>query len=90
MPRLSEDDVEERLRGLTGWERSGDTIRRVYPFPDFKAAMAFVNRVAERAEAMNHHPDIVINYNRVTLSLISHDTGGLTERDFRRATRIDS
>jgi 4a-hydroxytetrahydrobiopterin dehydratase len=89
MPRLSDSEIDERLRGLTGWERSGAEIRKEYRHADFKSAMAFVNRVAELAEAADHHPDIVINYNRVTLALTSHDSGGLTERDFRLAARID-
>jgi 4a-hydroxytetrahydrobiopterin dehydratase len=87
--RLSEEDVRARLAGCPGWELAGDEIRKVYSFPDFKAAMAFVNRVADLAEAANHHPDILINYNRVTLSLTTHDSGGLTDRDFRLAGRID-
>ena len=75
---------------MPGWELSGKEIRRVYTFPDFQRSMAFVNRVAELAEAMDHHPDILVNYSRVTLTLSSHDAGGLTDRDFRLAGQIDS
>jgi 4a-hydroxytetrahydrobiopterin dehydratase len=89
MARLSDEEVRGRLASCPGWVLADDEIRRVYPFPDFKAAMAFVNRVAELAEAADHHPDILINYNRVTLTLTSHDSGGLTDRDFRLAARID-
>ena len=89
MPRLSDDDVRTRLAGLPGWERQGDTIRRTYKFPDFKAAMAFANRVAGLAEAQDHHPDMLVQYGAVTLTLSSHDAGGLTARDFRLAHTID-
>jgi 4a-hydroxytetrahydrobiopterin dehydratase len=65
-------------------------IEKAYTFDDFKGSMAFVNRVAALAEEVDHHPDILILYNRVTLSLTSHDSGGLTERDFHLAGRIDA
>jgi 4a-hydroxytetrahydrobiopterin dehydratase len=90
MARLGESDIEERLRQLPGWERRGDEIRRTYSFPDFKGSMAFVNRVAALAEAADHHPDILVTYSKVTLTLTSHDAGGLTERDFRLAASIDT
>jgi 4a-hydroxytetrahydrobiopterin dehydratase len=86
--RLSEAEVARRLAGLAGWERSGDEIRRTFAFADFKAALAFVNRVGEQAEAANHHPDIDIRYSKVTLALTTHDAGGLTDRDFELAERI--
>jgi 4a-hydroxytetrahydrobiopterin dehydratase len=90
MPRLSSDEVRKRLSALPGWERQGREIRRTYAFGGFEAAMAFVNRVAALAEAMNHHPDIHVQYDKVTLALTSHDTRGLTDRDFRLAAKIDS
>jgi 4a-hydroxytetrahydrobiopterin dehydratase len=90
MPRLSDSEIEERLQGLPGWERAGSEIRKEYRHADFKSAMAFVNRVADLAEAADHHPDILVSYSRVTLTLTSHDSGGLTERDFRLAARIDA
>jgi len=88
--RLAEAAIKERLAGLAGWEREGEAIRKEYRFADFAEAMAFVTRTALQAEAMNHHPDILINYSRVTLTLTSHDASGLTERDFRLAAKIDS
>ena len=88
MPGLSEDAISASLASLSGWERVGDVICRQFHFADFKAAMAFVNRVAGLAEEANHHPDILIEYDSVTLTLSSHDVGGLTERDFRLAARI--
>ena len=63
---------------------------RRYEFGDFAAAMVFVNRVAEKAEAAGHHPDIDIRYNKVRLALISHDKGGITQRDMRMAGELDS
>ena len=90
MARLDESDIEQRLRQLPGWERHGDEIRRTYSFPDFNGSMAFVNRVAELAEDADHHPDILVTYAKVTLTLTSHDAGGLTDRDFRLAARIDA
>lgn len=89
MARLSEDEIRERLTAVPGWERQGEAIRRTYRFADFKAAMAFANRVAELAEAQDHHPDMLVQYGSVTLTLSSHDAGGLTARDFRLAQTID-
>ncbi len=90
MALLSEDEIRAGLAGLPGWERTGPQIRKVFTFADFKGSMAFVNRVAGLAEAMNHHPDILVSYSRVTLTLSSHDAGGLTDRDFRLARQIDA
>ncbi len=91
MARLNPQEARERVKALPGWELLGSEIeiRKVYVFSDFKGSMLFVNRVAELAEAMDHHPDILISYRRVTLTLTSHDSGGLTDRDFRLAGRID-
>jgi len=87
---LSQSDVELSLQKLPGWASRDRSIERVFQFADFAAAMRFVNRVAEAAEAANHHPDITINYNKVTLALISHDSGGVTQRDVRMAGEINS
>jgi len=90
MTLLSDDDVRARLAAIPGWERHGSEIRKTYSFDSFKAAMAFSNRVAEIADAADHHPDILVQYRKVTLALTSHDAGGLTERDFRLAAKIDA
>lgn len=87
--RLTEDEIARRLLALPGWERDGDAIRRAYPFPDFKAAMAFANAVADKAEARDHHPDLLVQWGRVTLTLSTHSAGGLTALDFDLATEID-
>lgn len=86
---LSEAEVQQALRQLPGWKRNGNAIDRQFQFPDFVKAMEFVNQIAEAAEAVNHHPDILISYNKVTLSLVSHDSGGVTGRDIRMAARIN-
>lgn len=86
---LSEHDVRNALLKVPGWHVNGKAIERLFRFPDFKGAMEFVNRVAEAAEEAGHHPDITITYNKVTLTLISHDSGGVTERDVKLAGRIN-
>jgi 4a-hydroxytetrahydrobiopterin dehydratase len=88
MKPLSEAEITDRLARLPDWERHGSEIRRTFAFTDFKGAMSFVNRVAELAEAMDHHPDIDIRYAKVTLALTTHDAGGLTARDFDLAGRV--
>jgi len=89
MAVLTDTEVKQSLGRLRGWQQSGKAIQRVYEFPDFKAAMQFVNKVADAAEQANHHPDIDIRYNKVTLALVSHDSGGVTERDVRMAEKIN-
>jgi 4a-hydroxytetrahydrobiopterin dehydratase len=86
---LSDDEIAARLAG-SSWEREGDEIVREWKLADFAAAMAFVNRVADAAEAANHHPDILLHgWNKVRLSLTNHSAGGLTETDFVLAERFD-
>ncbi len=88
--RLSEEQVAHGLSALEAWRRDGETITRTFMLATFAAAIAFVDRVAELAEAANHHPDICIHgYRRVTLTLTSHDAGGLTARDLRLAAQFD-
>ncbi len=88
MALLTETEIKERLARVPGWERRGKEIRRTWTFTDFKGSMAFVNRVADLAEAADHHPDIDIRYSKVTLALSTHDAGGLTARDFTLAEKI--
>jgi 4a-hydroxytetrahydrobiopterin dehydratase len=90
MATLSDDEIEQRLAAVPAWQRDGDAIARDMKFDDFRAAIAFVNEVAEAAEAANHHPDILIHgWNKVRLTLSTHSQGGLTEADFKMAARID-
>jgi len=87
---LTPEMVQQGLRSLPLWKLEGKEIVRHYQFPDFVAAMLFVNEVAEKAENAGHHPDIDIRYNKVRLALISHDQGGLTQRDLKMAQALDS
>ena len=89
MPKLTSDQINERLAALPEWRLSGAVIARTYRFADFVTAMQFVNRVAEIAEQANHHPDIDIRWNKVTLALTTHSEGGLTEKDFDQAQQFD-
>jgi 4a-hydroxytetrahydrobiopterin dehydratase len=89
MAVLTDTEIQRALSSLHGWQRNGQAIQRVFRFPDFKAAMQFVNKVADAAEQANHHPDIDIRYNTVTMALVSHDSGGVTQTDVRMAGVID-
>jgi 4a-hydroxytetrahydrobiopterin dehydratase len=89
MARLSDEEIEERLPGLDGWERDGDAIRRSFKLADFKGSVDFVNRLTPVAEEMNHHPDLEISWDTVTVKITTHSEGGLTENDFELAGRID-
>jgi 4a-hydroxytetrahydrobiopterin dehydratase len=82
--------VEAALDELAEWTFTDPAIARTYTFADFDASMAFVNAVAAEANAQNHHPDIAIAWNKVTISTWSHDAGGLTERDLRLARAVDA
>lgn len=88
--RLDDDRIDARLKELDGWERNDDTIERHLEFDDFMAAIGFINRIAEYAEAADHHPEIFNVYNQVDLTLTTHDAGGLTDKDFDLAARIDN
>jgi 4a-hydroxytetrahydrobiopterin dehydratase len=90
--KLSSDEVAARLKALSGWSlcRGGGAIERTYRLPTFRASLAFVAYVGELAEAKNHHPDIDVRYNRVTLALSTHDAGGITAKDFELARLVDA
>lgn len=81
--------VSANLRKAPGWKLQGKRISRTFIFEDFMQVIRFVNRLAKTAEAMNHHPDMWIKYNRIRLSLTTHDEGGLTSKDFRLAKKIN-
>ncbi len=88
--KLADAEVQGWLKAHPGWALEGGLIRRTFSFKDFRATMAFVNRVADAAEAANHHPDIDIRYSKVTLALVTHDADGLTSRDTRLAEEADT
>jgi 4a-hydroxytetrahydrobiopterin dehydratase len=89
MGKLSRDEIERRINTLNGWTLDGDAIRKQFTFKGFPEAVAFVERLVPEAEAADHHPDITINYRRVTLSYSTHSEGGLTEKDFAGAQMAD-
>jgi 4a-hydroxytetrahydrobiopterin dehydratase len=89
MAKLSQADVDQRMKELRGWTLRGDEIVKQYTFKDFPEAIAFVSRLAPEAEAADHHPDIQINYKRVTLTYSTHSEGGLTDKDFAGAAVAD-
>jgi 4a-hydroxytetrahydrobiopterin dehydratase len=86
---LSDAELQQALQKLPGWKKNGNAIERNFQFANFVQAMDFVNQIAEAAEAVNHHPDIHISYNKVTMALVSHDSGGVTQRDIRMAGKIN-
>jgi 4a-hydroxytetrahydrobiopterin dehydratase len=87
--KLAHEDAERRVKSLNGWTLDGDAIRKQFTFKNFLDAIAFVNRLAPEAERADHHPDILINYKRVTLTYSTHSEGGLTEKDFAGAAAAD-
>jgi len=89
MTRLTQAQVDERLEKLAKWTQSGDSIQRTYLLKDFAEAMKFVNAVAQEAEKAQHHPEILVRWNKVTLTLSTHDAGGITEKDMSFAVGAD-
>ena len=90
MAVLSDEEIENKLGGVhDDWQRLGDAIRRKFEFKDFRESIDFVNRVTPVAEEMNHHPDLAISWNTVTVSLSTHSEGGVTQNDFELAREID-
>lgn len=88
LARLSETEVSDRLQQLPGWTVHDQQLICTYQFGGFVEAIAFVNRLVDPAEAAGHHPDLLISYNRVTVTLTTHDAGGLTALDFALAEAI--
>ena len=89
MALLSDQETEERLGRLEGWQHEGDSIKRQFQFNDFVGSVDFVNRITPLAEEMNHHPDLEISWNKVTVTLSTHSEGGLTGNDFELASKIE-
>jgi 4a-hydroxytetrahydrobiopterin dehydratase len=90
MPVLPPDAAQTRLTQLPGWQIESGELVRTFEFKDFVAALEFVNIIGKLAEVAGHHPDIDIRYNRVRLALVSHDAGGLTEKDFDLAAQVQT
>ncbi len=87
---LSDIAIQRELGTLPGWSRRGDVLTRTYQFRNFLESIDFVNRIVEAAEAADHHPDIDIRYSKVTLSLSTHSSGGITQKDLDLARAIDA
>ena len=90
MEKLDQEHIDEKIQEFPEWSQSGETLQRTFRFDDFLGAMAFVSRIADLAEEHQHHPDILIRYNKVTLTLSTHDAGGITEKDFNFVSFTDS
>src|SRR5262252_6513642 len=89
MSTLSKDEVARRMQALSGWSLKGDAISKQFTFDGFPAAVQFVDKLVPEAEKADHHPDILINYKRVTLTYSTHSEGGLTAKDFDGAATAD-
>lgn len=85
----SEEEIRSRIAQIDGWILEDGCIVRVFQFEDFLQAIQFVNRAAEEAERVQHHPDIDIRYNKVKMGLVSHDAGGITDKDFQMAQSLN-
>lgn len=89
MAKLSPGQITESLKALPGWKHQGEVITKQYTFKEFMDGIRFINRIAEIAEKMDHHPDIEVNYKRITFTLSTHDQGGITEKDVKLAEAIE-
>jgi 4a-hydroxytetrahydrobiopterin dehydratase len=87
--KLSEGQIKEELKALPGWECRDNSLCKLYRFNEFMDGIHFVDRIAEMAEAADHHPDIHINYTRVTFICSTHSDGGITDKDTRLARQIE-
>lgn len=89
MALLSDSEIEARLAEHPGWERAGDAIAKTFERGDFVGSVRFVESLVNPAEAMNHHPDLEISWDKVTVSIATHSEGGITAADFELAAKID-
>jgi 4a-hydroxytetrahydrobiopterin dehydratase len=89
MSKLTPKQIKDAMRAVPGWRRKGQSIKRTYEFMNFPGAIKFVHAIARLAEKAWHHPDIDIRWNKVTLTLTTHDEGGLTRKDFEMAAKCD-
>jgi 4a-hydroxytetrahydrobiopterin dehydratase len=90
MATLSDSEIEARLEEHPGWSRQGDAIRKSFKRGDFVGSVNFVNALTKPAEEMNHHPDLSISWDEVTVSISTHSEGGITPADFELAAKIDA
>ncbi len=87
--KLNDESIDGWLKGRTGWKRSGNELTKRFDYSSFRDAIVFVNRVASLADDLDHHPDIDIRYTRVSLTLTTHSSNGLTDRDVKLAESVD-
>ncbi|NJL51939.1 MAG: 4a-hydroxytetrahydrobiopterin dehydratase [Hydrococcus sp. SU_1_0] len=87
---LNQTEIDQKIKAVPEWRQLKQTITRTFEFKNFVEAIAFVDQLVEPAEAAGHHPDLTISYNKVTVSLSSHDAGGLTDKDFALAQTISN
>ena len=87
---MDDAEIEARLAGLEGWERSGEAITKTFACDDFVGSVRFAESLVEPAEGMNHHPDLVISWDEVTVTISTHSEGGLTAADFELAGKVDA
>jgi 4a-hydroxytetrahydrobiopterin dehydratase len=90
MGLLADSEIDARLAGRPGWSRAGEAIEKTFECGDFVGSVEFVAKLVEPAEAMNHHPDLEISWDKVKVSLSTHSEGGLTAADFELAAQIDA
>ncbi len=91
MQVLEEAKINEKINGLKGWEYKNKQIGKEYELKDFKEALSFVNKIGDRAEEMDHHPDIFLHdWNKVRITVSTHSAGGVTENDFKLAEKIEN
>ena len=86
---LSSEQISERVRSMSGWQQQGKELVKTYRFKNFVEAVDFVNAITREAEAAGHHPDLLVRWGEVTVHLSSHDAGGVTDKDFKLAQKID-
>lgn len=89
MPLLNDGEIQDKLGGLDGWERVENEITKVYKLKNYVESVGFVAKIALLAERADHHPDIILQYNKVTVTLSTHSDGGITEKDFSLAREIE-
>ena len=89
-PKLTDSEIQAALRELPDWKLEGGMIQKTYENPTFPEAIVFVNAVAHLAELANHHPDIDIRYSKITLRLVTHDSGGITAKDVALAKEVEA
>jgi 4a-hydroxytetrahydrobiopterin dehydratase len=90
MALLNDSEIGERLASMPGWKREGEAIVKKFEREDFAGSVGFVDSILEPAEQMNHHPDVAISWDEVTVTISTHSEGGLTAADFELAGRIDA